>query len=137
MNQGQPQTLVIAVLLLYFRAVWTLLGLKLQYVVFPGSSLDFDGRVSNPLLQLGLPVLMVAAGYLVANERKIGWRLAVVASALPLFARVMVMFGVSFGVAINSTSPLDYDLLGLLLEVALFALVVHPQSRSYQRIWFR
>ena len=27
--------------------------------------------------------------------------------------------------------------IGLLFEVALLALVVHPQSRDYQRIWFR
>jgi hypothetical protein len=60
-----------------------------------------------------------------------------VASALPLIARLMVMVGFSLGPAIDATSPLSYDAIGLLFEIALFALVVHPQSRDYQRIWFR
>ena len=29
-----------------------------------------------------------------------------------------------------------FDTVGLLLAVALVALLVHPQSREYQRIWF-
>jgi hypothetical protein len=136
-NQGHPQTLQIVVLLLYLRAVFTVFGLKDQYLVFPGSSISGD-HVSNPLLQIGLPALMVAAGFLTANERKLGWNLALVAAALPLLGRVMLLFGVSLGVSIDgSYSPFDYDPIGLLLEVALLALVLHPQSRDYERIWFK
>jgi hypothetical protein len=137
LNQGHPQTLQIAVILLYINAVFTLLGLEDQYLVFPGSSLGRNG-VSNPLLQIGLPVLMVAAGFLTANEKKLGWNLALVAASLPLLARLMLMVGLSLGVSISGgVSPLSYDAIGLLFEIALFALIVHPQSRDYQRIWFR
>ena len=29
------------------------------------------------------------------------------------------------------------DLIGLMFEIALVALLLHPQSRDYQRLWFK
>jgi hypothetical protein len=128
-NPSQPQTMQIAVFLLYFRAVSDLIwGIGIQFAVMP----------LHDLLEIVLPVALGAAGWLIANERKSGWRLGVVAAALPLVARLLLGLGISFGVNLHGrVSPFDYDVLGLLFEVALFVLLVHPQSRDYQRIWFK
>jgi hypothetical protein len=138
-NPTLPQTMQIAVFLLYFRAVTTLLfGLEDQYAVMPGSSLS-GGLVSNPLLRIGLPLAMAASAYLIANERKRGYLIGVVVAGLPLLCRLLIAFGVSFSAIkfIGNPRPWDYDAIGLLFEGALFALLLHPQSRDYQRIWFK
>ena len=130
----------IAVFLLYFRAVTTLLfGLDTQYAVVPGSSLSDRGLISNPILRIGLPVAMAASAYLIANERKRGYLIGVVAAGLPLLCRLLIAFGISFSSIkfIGNPKPWDYDAIGLLFEGALFALLLHPQSRDYQRIWFK
>jgi hypothetical protein len=124
MNQSQPQTLVIAVFLLYARAFFTLLfGLDLVVrVAFAGSS--------ELLLRAFVVGGGVGSGYGIANERKWGYYLGIAVAALPLLARVYVSFELQ-------RSPLSFDLIGLLFDGALFALLVHTQSREYQRIWFK
>jgi hypothetical protein len=108
-NQTQPQTLQIAVFLLYFNGIITL--------VFGGLFAPF-----------GLLIIAgsVGAGYGIANERKWGYILGVGMALLP-FALVIV----------SGSSPLSGGLINLLFEVALVALLLHPQSRDYQRIWFK
>jgi hypothetical protein len=123
-NPSQPQTLQIAVMLLYFRAVFGLIF---------GSSLvaglaQLLGR--GPGLLLGGVAMagLVAAGFGIANERKWGYQLAVGLAALDvgLYLVIFGPFGVfRFGV-----------LIGFAFSVALAALLLHPQSRDYQRIWF-
>jgi hypothetical protein len=138
-NPTLPQTMQIAVFLLYFEAGSTLLfGLQDQYAVLPGSSFS-GGGLSNPLVRIGLPLAMAAAAYLIANERKRGYLLGLVVSGLPLLCRLLIAFGVSFSSVkfIGHPKPWDYDPIGLLFECALFALLVHTQSRDYQRIWFK
>jgi hypothetical protein len=109
-NQGQPQTLQIAVFLFYFNAVFSVLGF-----------LTGGGPISA-LIAAGY----VGAGYGIANERKPGYYLAVAMAILP--------FVVQLALGIN---PLGGDLISLMFEVALVALLVHPQSRDYERIWFK
>lgn len=73
-----------------------------------------------------LPVLLGVGGYGVANERRWGYVLAAVLSIL----NVVVLLGAvvaGFGLGI----------LNLLFAIVLVALLLHPQSREYQRIWFR
>jgi hypothetical protein len=138
-NPTLPQTMQIAVFLLYFRAVTTLLfGLDFQYFVIPGSSFD-GGYVSNPIVRIALPLAMAGAAYLIANERKRGYLVGLVVAGLPLLCRLLVAFGVSFSSLKSGANPKpwDYDAIGLLFEGALFALLLHPQSRDYQRIWFK
>jgi hypothetical protein len=108
-NQTQPQTLQIAVFLLYFNGIITLI---------------FGGL----FVPLGALIIIgsVAAGYGIANERKWGYILGVAMALLP-FALVIA----------TRSSPLSGGLLNLLFEVALAALLLHPQSRDYQRIWFK
>jgi len=105
----QPQTLQIAVALLYWNAVLSLLF---------GVLLGGVGR-----LELILVIVEALGGYGVANERKWGYWTAVAAAALPF-----VLIGLG---------DVGTSLLSLLFEIALVVLLVHPMSRSYYKIWFR
>ncbi len=106
----QPQTLQIAVALLYWNAL-----LSLIFGLLAGGF----GRTA-----LVLVVADVASGFGVANERKWGYYLALVAALLPLALLVAGLY--AFG-----------GLLNLLFQIALIALLLHPMSRTYFKIWFR
>jgi hypothetical protein len=105
-NPTQPQTLQIAVFLLYFDAFFAL----------------FSG-----LGGLALPVAAGSAGggFGIANNRRWGYTLGL----------VMAFFPFAFRLALG-VSPLGFSLFNLMFEIALVALLLHPQSRDYQRIWF-
>jgi hypothetical protein len=112
-NPSQPQTLYIATFLLYANAFFAAL---------------FGGLFSP----LGLLIIgvEVASAFGIANERKWGYYVAVgiatlslAVHALPLVFKLTLIFSPMF-------------LLNLLFPVALFALLVHPMSRQYQKIWF-
>ena len=126
-NPSQPDLLQIAVFLGYFRGIFTLLfGLDAQFFVFPAEN----------LLRIALAALLAGGAYLLANGKRLGWQLLLVGAALPLLARLLVAFGISIGgVDVAATSPLDYDVIGLMFEVALVALLVHPRSRQYEKVW--
>jgi hypothetical protein len=76
-------------------------------------------------VSLALLVLAFAA-YWVANERRWGYRLAVVA-AIGYLVLQLISFFVIAGVS---------GLLNLIVAGILLALLLHPQSREYERIWF-
>lgn len=59
-----------------------------------------------------------AAGYGIANDRNWGYYLGIGVSALA----VLLNLG---------------NILGLMFAVAQLALLLHPMSRSYQKVWFR
>jgi len=113
LNPAQPQTLQIAVFLLYLNGFFELLGLLI------GGSYGAFGLI--------FVVGQVAAAYGIANEFKWGYILGIVMSIAPFAARFYFL-----GDPIAGT-----QILTLLFEVALVALLVHPQSRDYQRIWFK
>jgi hypothetical protein len=76
-----------------------------------------------------------------ANDRRLGWRLLVGASLAPFILRIatMAILGAS------SASPLDWiiarpaggSVLTVIFDAALVALLLHPQSRNHQRLWYR
>jgi hypothetical protein len=103
-NPSQPQTLQIAVFLLYFTAVFS--------VIFGGLS------VFSLLVAAG----SAAGGYGIANEQKWGYGLGIGMAFLPF---AFLLMG----------APLN--IINLMFDVALVALLLHPQSRDYQRIWFK
>ncbi|HEX9968814.1 MAG TPA: hypothetical protein VGB03_01645 [Acidimicrobiales bacterium] len=111
LNTSQTQTLQIAVFLLYIHA----------------GVLVLSGALFTTLWLL-VAVAMVAAGYGVANEQKWGYSLAVGVSLVP-FAIILLFGGLRALFAANPVS--------IMFDVALVALLVHPQSRDYQRIWFK
>jgi hypothetical protein len=130
-NPTQPQTLQIAVWLLYLEAAFTLLfpaQLEHVYIVFP-----FPG-----IMRLAMIGALGGGAYLIANDRKWGYRLALAAALVPLAARVLIGLGISlrFG-NIASISPLEMNPIGLLFEIALVALLLHPQSRDHEKLWFK
>lgn len=128
-NKAQPQTLQIATFLLYAGAAFILLYLVLDR--FTAMHIGLFLLVDNAgLARIGLLLLaaaQIAAGFGVANERKWSYPVALscagIAIALNLYA---------------STDPLvQIDIFALITDVALLALLLHNQSRDYQRIWFK
>jgi len=115
-NPSQPQTLQIAVILFYISAVFS--------VLLPPPFVPY-------MLSLAIGVAFGFSGYGIANDRKWGYNLGVAA------ASVRVAFGVALPLAADFTLILNPGFwLIALFPVALLALVLHPMSRSYQRIWF-
>jgi hypothetical protein len=110
-NNGQPQTLQIAVFLLYINAFF----------------LAVQSGLGSPLVLL-LVAGGAGAGFGIANEKKWGYALGVVMAFLP-FAYRWQQNGIA--------NVLGRDLISTMFEIALVALLLHPQSRDYERIWFK
>jgi Kef-type K+ transport system membrane component KefB len=115
-NPSQPQTLQTAVFLLYINAVFGVL---------------FGIRWGG--LGLLLVVGYAAGGFGIANERRWGYSLAVAVAAIAILPWVYFMFSDTgdFLDALFSLAAIN-----LMFDIALLALLLHPQSRDYQRIWF-
>jgi|TARA_B100002003_G_scaffold45568_1_gene40918 hypothetical protein len=77
------------------------------------------------LMFIGLA--MFPAAYAIANDKRWGWRLGVGAAALAVLLRLISILSYGFTPTV---------LLILVFPVALLALLVHPISREYQRVWF-
>jgi hypothetical protein len=103
-DPSQPQTLQMAVMVLYFQGVFYFLALALLFAAGYG-----------------------AAGYGIANGKKWGYGLGLAVAVL----RMVDLF---------AGSTLDFvirhNTIELMFSAALLALILHPQSREYQKIWF-
>ena len=106
-DRTQPQTLMMATVILYMNSVFGLLD---------GLLFAFGG------LGAAVVVGQAAAGLGIANEKKWGYWLGV--SMTALFIALMIL---SFSFVL---------ILNLLFYGALLALLLHPQSRSYRQTWF-
>lgn len=109
-NHSLPQTLSNAVILLYINAAFSVL---------------FGGIVS--VFGLVFAVGQVAAGWGIANEKKWGYQLGVAMAFLP------AAFRLAFG---GLDAVLGTGIINLMFEILLIALLLHPQSKEHQRIWF-
>lgn len=107
--QHQPQTLQIAVALLYWNAF---LGFFIGVL---------EGGIGRLFLLLLVAEIAGAIG--VANDRKWGYAVALTAAFLPLVLLIAYNFAAG-------------GILNLIFEIALVALLLHPMSRSYYKIWF-
>lgn len=121
-NPNVPQTLYVAQFLLYFDAFWALLSL-------------FGPLGPFGLISLGA---YLYGAYGIANEQKRGYQVAVAAAFLPLALRTLAAVLVGDGLI----GDLGYiltagNLLNVIFEYALIALLLHPMSREHQKIWFR
>ena len=110
-DPSQPQTLQIATFLLYLDAA---------LMVLRGAIFGFPGLI--------LAVASAGSAYGMANTRKWGYGLALAVAVLGLV--LPFLFGASL------TNLVRYSTVEFMLAVALVLLLVHPQSREYQRIWF-
>ena len=107
-NQSQPQTLYGATILCYIDAVFGVISF-------------------SPILIL-IAIGLGAGGFGIANEKKWGYNVAVVAAVIQV-ALLLLIYG--FNV-------LGFpQILSLMFDGLLVGLLVHPMSRDYQRIWFR
>ena len=106
----QPQTLQIATLLLYLNGVFALLA----------------GAYASAW---GLAILGASVGgaFGMANAKKWGYYLALFAAAFPFI--LTLAYGSLF-------DWIQHDVINFMFAVALVALLVHPMSRNYQKIWF-
>ena len=105
-DPSQPQTLQAATILFYFVAFFALVGSF-------GAALPFA-------------VGYGASGFGIANGKKWGYIVGLIVAGLRLAVQL---------VGQTMTSALN-DPIGLMFAVALVALLLHPQSRQYQKIWF-
>ena len=89
---------------------------------------DLFGLFASRIFPLILLVALIGGGLGIANEKKIGFRLAVSAAIYSVVATLWI--GIRY----------DPQLLGLLLrlmfDIVLVVLLLHPQSKEYRRIWF-
>lgn len=129
-DRMQPQTLQIATWLLYINGFFALVEL-----VDGGGVLHYFRQRYALGYFLGLLVVVghVAGGFLMANERRIGWRISVAVAASP--------FALTFVAYTQLGAPWRYRLFGASLlsfafDAALLALLLHRQSREHQRIWY-
>lgn len=109
-NHSQPQTLQGAVLFAYLNAalalVYTLaLGLSFLTCVF---------------------VLLAAAAYGIANDRKLGYWAGLLLSVIYVLGEL----------ALLATGGSVGGVLNLLFAGVLVVLLLHPESRRYQQTWF-
>jgi hypothetical protein len=110
-NHSLPQTLGNAVLLLYISAA-------------------FDAVLGGYLFSpIGLAIVAgkAAAGYGIANERTWGYQLGVAMAFLPFILRFL---------AGGLDAVLGTGIISLMFEVLLIALLLHKDSKEYQRIFF-
>lgn len=105
-NQSLPQTLQIGMFLLYIDAVFGVLF---------GTILFFP-------IGTALVVGAAAAGLGIANEKRWGWTLGVAVSVI-----TVLFYLYFFSAAV---------LISLMFAGAQLALLLHPQSREHQRVWF-
>ena len=98
--------------LLYANAVFGLI-FEAPFVLF-GTTLGFL-----------VVVAYAAGGFGLANDQNWGYGVSVAVSAVVLVASIMKL-GLGIG-----------NLINIMFDVALLVLLLHPQSRSYQQIWFK
>jgi hypothetical protein len=112
LDRSQPVSLQRAVMLAYFLSAFAV----------------FDALISGGPSLVGIIILAAGVGAIgIANEKRWGYWLAVVGSGLYVLGQLTLL---PFVLA----APLL--VINLLFGVALLVLLLHPMSRSYQKIWF-
>lgn len=129
-NSRQPQTLYIAQILMYFRGVMA---------VFFSGALSSIGRTElfgSRLLAIVyiflLTVGLIAGAFGIANEKKWGYMLGVVAAFAPLVVTAYVVLPDHIDALFRANVFID-----VMFDIALVALLLHQGSRAYQRAWFK
>ena len=108
-DSSQPQTLQGALVLSYMTAAFGLLWLVMG---------------AYPLLVI-FPLALAVPAVGIANEKRWAYGLGIGLAGSNVLLNLIFL-------------PKDWGLIiNLFFAIALFALLVHPQSREYQRIWFK
>ena len=109
-DPSQPQTLQGAVIFSYISAVLAFLY--------------FLARAPGPWLIL---ILLGVTAFFIANERRWAYYAGAGLAIVYLLVEVAALF--TFNRSL-------FGLLGVFFAGVLLALLLHPQSRAYQKIWF-
>ncbi len=133
----QPQTLQIATMLLYLNGFFALMS-----VVDRNDYLGYirDRYWFGVVIGMMIVSLHVFGGLLMANDRKLGYKLGVAAAFSPFVLRFWAFsdFASRMGGQISLYRKISGgSTTSLVFEIALCALLLHTQSRSHQRIWYR
>ena len=133
----QPQTLQIASMLLYLNGFFALISVidKTDYLGYLRTRYWFGA-----LLALAVVGFHAFGGLLMANDRKLGYKFGVAAAFSPFVLRYWAFSDLSnmLGGEISLYRKISGgSTTSLIFEIALCALLLHTQSRSHQRIWYR
>jgi len=136
-DRMQPQTLQIAAMLLYLNGFFALISVI--------DTTDYLGYIRSRFtlgLIVGLVVVALHAlsGLFMANDLKLGYKFAIAAAFSPFVLRFWAYTDLENTRGISTTLYRKLSggsTLSLIFEVALCALILHPQSRSHQKIWYR
>ena len=131
-DRMQPQTMQIATWLLYLNGFFALIGF-MDKSDWTGNARIEKGALGS-LVGLIAVASFIAGGYLMANDRRIGYRLALVAAFSPFILRIWILWSYPGWGAIDKIT--GNDTIGFIFEAALCALLLHPQSREHQRLWY-
>ena len=126
-NSRQPQTLYLAQLLMYIQG-----GIDLLFALaggFPTGRL-FGLRILAVAYLLLVIVGKLAAAFGIANSMRWAYRLGVTVAVAPLVLRAVLAFYDGLGRLVSAPISLMFD-------IALLALLLHRQSRDYQKHWFK
>lgn len=113
-NPSQPATLAAATWFLYAGALVSLVVAVLD----------------PSFLSLLAAALLVTAAYLTANTNSLGWFLGVFTCAGQVAVPAIALVE-DFGDTISL-----WFVASLVLPIATLALLIHPESRDFQRVWF-
>jgi len=123
-NPRQPQTLYLAQILMYFRG-----GVTLLLFFLTGNSIALLGSASIYSAYILLDTVgLIAAANGIANENKWGYQLGLVAAFAPLVVAGLLLFDSGFD---------HINVISLMFDIALVALLLHPMSVEYRRVWFK
>ena len=136
-DRMQPQTLQIASMLLYLNGFFALISVidKTDYLGYLRTRYWFGA-----LLALAVVGFHAFGGLLMANDRKLGYKFGVAAAFSPFVLRYWAFSDLSnmLGGEISLYRKVSGgSTTSLIFEIALCALMLHPQSRSHQRIWYK
>ncbi len=132
-DRMQPQTLAIATWLLYINGAYSLIALidnnRWSYMLQRNSFAD--------LLSVVACAAYIAGPFLMANGKKLGWYVSLIAGFSPFVLRAYVKLSYGF-----LNIPLIWvfkgqSLINFAFEAALCALLLHAMTRSFVNRWLR
>lgn len=91
------------------------------------------------VISLAVVALHALAGIFMANDLKLGYKFAVFIAFSPFILRFLVYTDLerTSGFSVGVYNKLSGgSTLNLVFEIALCALILHPQSRSHQKTWY-
>lgn len=138
-DRMQPQTVAIATWLLYIDGVFSFLNYLDKST---GDIYGFWGFYGGPMSLVSLLFVFTfpAGGFLIANGKKLGWYVALVAAFSPFILRLCLkLIGSDFWSSQLSLKDIiiGSSFVNFMFEAALPALLLHPMSRNYAKSWLR